>query len=185
MVDNIKNHKSEIINQKSDAAAAIDDDIVVGQKAAAKFIDVDEKTIQRWQKKGLPWSLRDRTKTYRKSDLKLFKDSEGATINPHKQREQISAADIKQTKAQLLELELKEKQGLLISKEDVEKKNIRQIITVRRKLGGLGRNLAPLLRAAGGDLKLLQSIVNTATKEICDLFVAEKKQAAKGTENNK
>jgi DNA-binding transcriptional MerR regulator len=170
-----------------DAASAIDSEIIVGQKSAARFADVSQKTLWRWEKKGLPTSLRDRCKTYRKGDLKLYANAEEIKPDPHREREKIASADIKDIKAKLLDYELKSKQGEYIARQDVEQKSIAQITMVKRALTGQGRKLAPLLRAAGGDLKQLQSIIDTDNRQILESFAAGIRnwpQSHQGTKDN-
>jgi hypothetical protein len=159
--------------QQSRMAQIISDEIIVGQKAAAKFINVETKTIQRWSKKGLPSGLRDRTKTYRTSDLKLFKDSEGATVNPHKEREQKANAGIKEKKDLLLDFAIKKEQGEFINREEDQRRHIAQITAIRRAHQKFSREIMPSLRPYlrnPDDCPAIKAAMDNKLRQIDELF---------------
>jgi len=157
----------------SQAAELIAADLIPGQKKAAKFAGVAPKTIQRWKKAGLKCIEIGRVQFYDKNHLLYFKQTEGAVTSPHREREQAATADIKGTKAKLLTLELEIKQGEWIRREEVDRLWLGKVLAVKRALLGQGRKLAPLLRAAGGDMKQLQSIVETDNRQILEKFAAQ------------
>jgi hypothetical protein len=162
----IKHQESSI----SSAAEEIASDVILGQHAAAKFAGIDEKTIQRWQKRGLPFGLRDRKKTYRKSDLMLFKDSEGAA-NPHREREQKAKAGITEKKETLLELQINKEQRLFISREEMTKKIIAQLAVFRRMHEKFDREIMPCITphlARPEDAPIIKAAIKTRLRQAFD-----------------
>lgn len=139
------------------------------QKAAAKYAHVTVRTIRRWVKAGMPTGKLDGKTIYIEEMLDFYKLNEGKETGKDRKREQKAQADYKTTKAQLLELELKIKQGRLIAFEDIEKERIVRILTVKRALLGLGRKLAPGL-ANIKDPRKIQGRINKEMRSIIEGF---------------
>ena len=165
-----KKKKAETRSRQSEKAGGTTDDIIVGQKAAAGFLGVDQKTIQRWQKKGLPFELRARTKIYRKSDLSLFRDSEGASVSPHREREQKAKAEDRETLVEIRKIELAERQDTVIDREEVERRTIFQITMLRKGHQKMSRELMPLiepyLREPKADGEKVKEIIDTKLRQL-------------------
>jgi hypothetical protein len=127
------------------ASRMVADDIIQGQEKAAKYAGVTTKTIQRWEHDCLKsWEV-GRRKCYSKTHLKLFKDSEGASENPHRRREQIATADIKETTAELKKIALGREKGEWVRTDEIERKNLLKINTVNRALDGQANRIWPFL----------------------------------------
>jgi len=139
------------------------------QKAAAKYAQVTVRTIRRWVKAGMPTGKLNGKTIYIKEMLDFYKLNEGKETSGDRKREQKAQADYKTTKAQLLELELKIKQGQLIACEDIERERIVRILTVKRALLGLGRTLAPQL-AKTKDPRKIQSRIDKEVRLIIEKF---------------
>jgi len=156
--------KSKITNHKSKIAPATiaAEQIIKTQAAAGKYASVSARTIRRWCKNGMP---RTSDGCYIKSMLDMFRKNEGNQPSVHKDRRQKGEADIKETRAQLLEIELRIKKGELVEKEEVEKKNVRKIIVLKRKLLTLGRRIAVTLPT-----KYRKKIQNAITDQIRDMI---------------
>jgi len=139
------------------------------QKAAAKYAKVNTRTIRRWVANGMPTGKLDGKTIYIAEMLDFYKLNEGKESSKDRKREQKAQADYKTTKATLLELELKIKQGELIAREAIEKERIVRILTVKRALLGLGRKLAPRL-ANIKDPRKIQSRIIEEVRLIIERF---------------
>lgn len=117
------------------------------QKAAAKYAKVNTRTIRRWVANGMPTGKLKGKTIYIAEMLDFYKESEGNQGSPDRKREQKAQADYKTTKATLLELELKIKQGELIEREQIERENIRKILTVKRGIFGMVRKVVAAVPA--------------------------------------
>ena len=139
------------------------------QKAAAKYAKVNTRTIRRWVQAGMPTGKLDGKTIYIAEMLDFYKLNEGSQTSGDRKREQKAQADYKTTKAQLLELELKIKQGELIERDSIEKERILRILTVKRALLGLGRTLAPQLATIKNPRKI-QSRIDKEVRTIIEKF---------------
>ena len=139
------------------------------QKAAAAYAKVNTRTIRRWVANGMPTGKLNGKTIYIAEMLDFYKESEGNQGSPDRKREQKAQADYKTTKATLLELELKIKQGELIELGTIEKERIVRILTVKRALLGLGRELAPRL-ATIKDPRKIQSRIDEKMRSIIERF---------------
>jgi len=152
---------------------AIADSLMEGglnsQKAAAKYAKVNVRTIRRWVQAGMPTGKLDGKTIYIAEMLDFYKLNEGKETSKDRKREQKAQADYKTTKAQLLELELKIKQGELIERDSIEKERILRILTVKRALLGLGRTLAPQLATIKNPRKI-QSRIDKEVRTIIEKF---------------
>lgn len=145
-IEELIEHEKKIKQQKRVKKTAVaDEQVINSQKAAAKYAYVNVRTIRRWVKAGMSTGKLDGKIIYIKEFLDFYKLNEGKESSRDRKREQKAQADYKTIKAQLLELELKIKQGQLIERDQIEKERIVRILTVKRALLGLGRKLAPRL----------------------------------------
>lgn len=116
--------------------------IIKTQKEAAEFAGVDVRTVRRWIKNNMP---RTEKGWYIKSMLLFYKENEGSQHTEHKEKQAKAEAELKDTKAKLADLELKDRQGEFLNRDTVEKENTRKVLALKRALLGLGRKLAPQL----------------------------------------
>jgi len=144
-------------------------EIIETQAAAALFVGRNARTIRRWEKEGMLTAARNGKKVYIRSQLLLFSQHEGKQPTKTRTRKDEGVADLTQTKAELAKLELEEKQGKLISREEVEKKNVSKILTVKRTLLGQGRKLAMQLAAETNPRKI-QALLDRENRAIIEGF---------------
>ena len=124
---------------KDKKAAFATEQIIKTQKQAAEYAGVKTRTIRRWLAAGMP---RTQDGHYIRNMLDFYKRNEGHEVSEDRKREASAQADYKTTKATLLEMELKLKQGRLLPREDIEKETVRKIIGVKRGLLGMVRKIA-------------------------------------------
>ncbi|MFH1370366.1 MAG: hypothetical protein ABII09_03655 [Planctomycetota bacterium] len=127
--------------------------VVMGQKAAADFVGVKTKTIQRWDKEAeeqvppvMHYFVENRRYYYYKNFLDELKKKEGVGTNAHRLREQQANAGIKEKRDLLLDIELKREQGKWISREEDERRHVQQITAVRKGHQRFSRELEPFLK---------------------------------------
>jgi len=136
------------------------------QKQAARYAKVDERTIRRWAKRGMP---RPPDGGYQKWILDFYKQNEGQGPTGDRQRELKAQADLKETKAKLAQIELDIATGKLVAVEQIEQERIRRILVVKRALLGMGRKLAPALAKTKAPQKIKQ-IIDELVKSIIEGF---------------
>lgn len=170
-VKELEEYKDAFANQKKtnnrEKSVVIDAaEVIKTQIEAAAYAGVSKRTIRRWRGAGMPQT---KDGYYIKSMLDFFKAHQGEAPSGDRQREQKAQADLKTTKARLLELELAIKVGELVKKEVLEKERIARIQMVKRALLGLGRKVAP--RAAKlRDPRKLAALINEQVREIIERF---------------
>lgn len=145
-----ENRKSQISNLKSkiDSRASIAEaEIIETQDAAALFVGRNARTIRRWEKEGMLTAIKDGHKVYIRSQLKLFAEHEGKQPTKTKMRKEESEASLKQTKAEDAIIDLQKKKELFVSREEVEKKNIRKILAVKSGIFSMIRNIVAAVPA--------------------------------------
>ena len=166
-------NKSQIVNRKSKISASRAEiaasEVIESQQAAALFVGRNARTIRRWEKEGMLTALRGGHKVYIKSQLQLFAEHEGKQPTKTRDRKDAGEANLKETKAELAKIELEEKQGLLINRDEVEKKNVSKILAVKRTLLGQGRKLATQLAAEKNPRKI-QALLDRENRMIIEGF---------------
>ena len=143
-----------------------DEQILKTQAEAAEYVGRDTRTIRRWLKAGMYITTEG---YYVKSILDFYKKNEGREPDENKKRQQKAEATYKETKAKLLEMELKVRTGELIPVEEVTKGRIARIQALKRGLLGLGRKVAP----RGVRLKearKLAALIDSEVRELINRF---------------
>lgn len=179
--------KSEITTSKvetpprSAAAQLISQGLVIqGQKKAAKYASVSEKTLQRWDKDAeiqnppvIHYLIENRKYYYYKNFLDELKGKEGTGTNKNKIREQKAKAGKAEKQDTLLDIQIKEKQKELISREEVERKTIAQITAVKRAHQGFSRTIMPLIKPFlrnPDDTPAIEAIIDNELRQIHERF---------------
>ena len=151
--------------------------VIRSQKAAAAYVGKDVRTIRRWKKEGGMPTLIDaesKKEFYIKALLDFFKENEGKPMSETRQRQELGEADIKQTRARLLEIELEIKEGKLISLDDVNKGRVSRIQAVKQALLGQGKKLAlQLANLRGKGPGKIQGIIDKENKIIIRRFAGQ------------
>ena len=148
------------------AARIASDHIVVGQKAAAEYAGVSVRTIRYWKAAGMPVAEGG---GYIKGMLDFYKKNEGLQPTEEKKQALSADADYKTTRARLLQMELDVKQGKLLPADDIAAGRVARILTVKRALLGLGRQLAPQL-AKLTDERRIAAVINKEARNIIKGF---------------
>jgi len=161
-----KSKKSGGRNKKHTIA---DSQILKTQTEAAEYAGVDTRTIRRWKKEGLP--ITD-DGYYIKGMLDIFKKNKGQQISEDRQKQESAETDLKETKAKLLKIELKIKQGQLIDIAEIEKGRVGRIQAVKQALLGQGRRIAKQL-AAIKEPRKIQMIIDGENKIIIRRFAGQ------------
>ena len=156
-------------SKKQSKSAIAAEQVIRTQAAAAKYAGVDDRTIRRWVKNKMP---RTGEGHYIKSMLDFYKSNSGSQTTDAKKRGGEAEANLKETKSQLLSIELKLKQGQLVPIEDLEKQRITRITVVRRALMNVGRKLAPQL-AVLKEPRLIQAKIDSEMEDIVNTFAGE------------
>ena len=157
--------KKKKVNKKKSVS---DSAIVKTQKEAAEYAGVDERTIRRWVKIGMPVV---KGGGYFKALLDNYKKTGGKDYNEEKHKSLTAEASYKDTKAKLLDIELKIKQGKLLDAEEVEAGRIKRILAVKRLLLSLPRSLAAKVR--GKPQRQAQKIINDEIEDVVRVFSGE------------
>lgn len=169
LAEHEKKSKEIKATAKEQSAVIAPDQIIEGAQEAAKYAGVSPRTIRRWVQEGMFVGKRAGKKIYIKNMLDVFRLQQGKDLTEDRKREQKADADYKTIKTQLLELELKIKQGQLVAVETLERERITRILAVKRAFLGLGRNLAPQLSRLK-DPRKIQARINDAVREIIESF---------------
>lgn len=141
------------------------DEVIETQVAAAQYAGVSERTIRRWVKSSM---MRTERKFYIKSQLDIFRQNEGQAPNEHKVRATKATADVRETQAALLKIELSSKQELFHSIEVCRQRSSVQIQTVKRALMGMGRKMS--LQFPKKQRRKIMAACNREARTICNNF---------------
>lgn len=112
------------------------------QKEAADYAGVSTRTIRNWVKEGLPMA----GKKYVAVFLDTWKKNDGSKADEIKERKNVGEAENKELKNQLLQMQIDNLKGDVISVREVEEGRIQRIIEVKKVLQSLARKLPPLLK---------------------------------------
>lgn len=148
------------------------DSEVYGQEAIAKHFKVTSRTIQSWQRKGLP----HRGRVYDKVECEIWRRRQEEAGAVAESEGSAGAEDTKahwskretQARAQLKELELKKRGGELVPLADIEKMFINRIMAVKQGLLSLARSLPPSL--VGKDERGMEATINRSVKHLLTEF---------------
>lgn len=139
--------------------------IVDTQEKVAKAFNVAVRTVQRWQRDGMPLTS---DKRYDLADIQAWR-----IVNRKRKKSKQGSKEhwdtqFREFKARLAEIEYKKELGELIPKKDVEQAFIHRIITIKRGLLALPRYLPPQLK--GMDAREIENILRTHIEELIDNF---------------
>lgn len=140
------------------------------QAEAARFLETSTRTIRRWTSEGLAKTEQG----YRKKDLIKWQLNKGRPPTETRERIQTAEADFKETKAKLLEYDLKVKKGQLIDIEEVERRKIKQIIVAKRILLSLPRKLPTLLK--NKSTKKMKQVIKGEVDRCLDILAGIKEE---------
>jgi len=140
------------------------------QRQAADYANVNTRTIRRWLSNGMPTSAEG---YYIKGILDFFKNNESRAPNENRQRFLKAEADLKETKSELANIELRIKRGELIESAEIEAGRVARILAVKRAFRGLGRNLALRLSKMGGNPSGIQKAIDAKIREIIEEFARD------------
>lgn len=111
--------------------------IVRTQKEVATFFEKDVRTIKYWVRDGMPVEGKYKYDLQKINEWHLARNSTN--------EKDYWATEFRKMKAKLAELELKQKKGELLSREEVEAKSIEQILSIKQKFLALPGRIAPQL----------------------------------------
>jgi len=141
--------------------------VIDTQEKLAKILDVSVRTVQYWEKDGLP---RTKQGFY---DLKVI--HEWRLFNKRgKKPKEINGAkkdyenEYRKYKSLLAEMEYKEKKGQLVHVKDVERDSVQKIIAIKQKFLSLPRVIAPQLD--GLHVVKIEEILRMRIEEIINDF---------------
>ena len=172
MAEREKKSKSKKGRGKPDVAGIAPDQIIESTKEAARYVHLSPRTIRRWVQEGMYAGKRDGKRIYIKNVLDVYKLHHGKELSPDRKREQTAEADYKEIKAKLLAMDLALRQGKQKDVETFEKKNIAQILAIKRAFLGLGRKMAPQLGPIK-DPRKIQGRIDEQVREIIKTFTGK------------
>jgi hypothetical protein len=160
--------------KKSRVAAAAEiaaDEAIESQKKAARYAGVDARTVRRWQTNGMLTAKRGGRTVYIKSQLDLFRRSQGRQLSEDRKREQKADADYKERKVEELELQIKQLRADYIDRAEVEKGNIARVQVLKRALLALERKVAGRMPAKYR--RRVQQAIHTEVVEMINGFAGK------------
>lgn len=160
-----KKNKTTIENRAEIAAF----DIIENAKAAALFIGRSSRTLRRWRKEGMLMAVKDGKPVYIKSQLQLFAANEGKKPTETKLKKEVGSAELTATKAERERWEFERDRGEWVRKDEVDRDNLRKIMTVKRTLLGQGRKLAMKLASMTNPRKI-QKMLDDENRTIIEGF---------------
>lgn len=110
------------------------------QRQAAQYIGKSTRTVRRWLDEGMLTVTVDGKRCYLKEQLNFYKNAEGKIPTEAKTKGQTADARYKHAKADLMEIELEEKQGEI--KKQAEAAMIPKLLVLRRGLLSLPKKIA-------------------------------------------
>lgn len=141
--------------------------IIDTQEKLAKVLGVSTRTVQYWEKDGLP---RTKQGFY---DLKMVQDWRFS--NDKRNKKKVSEKDgidweseYRKYKARLAEMEYKEKKGQLVPVRDVEHEVIQEFLRIKQKLLFLPKIIAA--QTVGLDIRKVESVCHSRIEEIINDF---------------
>lgn len=155
------------IKQKSRKSKVNNDDgvIVDTQEQVARVYGVSVRTIQHWQRDGMPVT---KDKRYDIREIQQWRQIKRS--KRQRQNDEGEQADVRyrKAKAELAEMQLYEKRGELIPRDVVERELVQISLAAKRALLALPRNLAPQLD--GLDIRERESLLRLRIAEIASQF---------------
>jgi len=138
--------------------------ILRSQSEAARYAGVSDRTIRRWVQAGM---MRTDKNYYIKSQLDVFKESEGHRPNEHNLRKLKAEATLKEGKVELIQMQIEKFRDILVNREEYLKHDVARIIAVKRGLLSLERKVAPKVPA-----KYRRTVATAIHAEVVNLINA-------------
>jgi hypothetical protein len=140
------------------------------RRAAAAYLKVSERTISNYLNNDPDEILKNKQGHFIRRSLDLFKRNNGTATGP-KHRGLAADADIKETKNELIRMDLAARKGKLVLREEVEKASIAKIIMVKRILLNMSKRLPPLLK--GKSQRKIQEIIRKEVNHTINIFAKD------------
>lgn len=156
--------------------------IVDSQEKVAKIFGVATRTIERWAKDGMPVTPQG---LYDLKDIRAWRQFRKKPQKNAENKQNAWDVRFRKAKAELAELELKKRLGVLVSRETVERELIQISLTIKRALLALPRQVAPQL--FGLEPRRIEALLRSRIEEIIQKFstgniFAEKQKKTKNAE---
>ena len=163
--------RSELKELEKFEAGKLPAGVIDTQEKLAKILGVSTRTVQYWEKDGLP---RTKQGFY---DLKVvqewrFSNDKRAKKKGLQKKEKDYEYEFRKYKAKLAEMEYKEKKGQLMPVRDVEIDNVRKIIVIKQKFLALPKVIAP--QVAGLRVRKIEEVLRLRIEEIINDFARGK-----------
>jgi len=143
--------------------------VVRSIKEAAKVLEVNERTVRRWKKEGMPVTQEG---LYDLNDIKSWQNEREGNSQRQTEGKAYWEAKIREFRAGKLEAELKKINQAVLSREEVEQGRLMRIIAVKRSFLALPTRIAPAL--AMKEPREIEALLYGAIGEIIDEFAGEK-----------
>lgn len=151
---------------RAEVAAA---DVIENEAAAALYTGRSTRTIRRWRNEGMLTAVKDGKPVYLRSQLKLFAENEGRKPTKTKLKKEEAEAGIKQTRDEREKIELEILKGEWVRKEDINKDNVRKVLTVKSGIFALVRTIIAAVPAESR--RQIQRIANKEARRIIEGFI--------------
>lgn len=159
------------------------DPIIVGQKAVAEIFEVTERTVRNWIKAGMPRLSRRR---FDRGQIQAWldrKDGQVATrpapagdpLQPfliEQSGKDFEDARMKRARADLLELDLKQRRGELVPRTAVQQMFVARIMAVKQGLLSLPRALPPQLMVCQTEREM-EPVITKAVRDLLEGFARD------------
>ena len=167
-----KKAKAKKTREKKTASIAAEQ-FLTTQKAAARYVGKDERTIRRWLENGMERIKQvDGKYLYIKSVLDFFQRNEGKEPDEYKEQLNKATAGHKEIKRELDEIRLNIEKKKFINAEEIQMQRLRKITEVKRVLMGLTRKLPPLLQQQS--MRKMGDIIRKEIEHCINVFAGEK-----------
>jgi len=150
--------------------------VVYGPEPVAKHFGVTVRTVQLWVKKGMPKSgkyydlVQCELWRQKQQEQEASTSGDGDGEEAGESKSYWSKREIK-ARAELKEMELRQRQGELIEAKNVEKFFVARIIAVKQGLLTLSRSLPPLLY--GKNEREMEAIISKKVRELLEGFARQ------------
>ena len=146
-----------------------DGQIIKTQIEAAKYADVDERTIRRWKEAGMPMTSEG---WYIKSVLVFFKSQNIGDVSDDRQRRLKAEADERELKVKKLEKELQDTEAVL--DERLKDAIIARIYEMKRVMMAGPRSIAPQL--VGKSVNKIIELLSIEYRHYMKVFAGEEEK---------
>jgi len=161
--------KQEIDELAEFEAEAAGSTVVRTMNEVAKVMEVNERTVQRWKREGMPVT---KDGFYDLNEIKSWQNEREGNAQRQTEGKAYWEAKIREYRAGKLKAELEKINEALLSREEVEQGRLMRIIAVKRSFLALPTRIAPTL--AMKEPREIEAILYEAIGEIIDEFAGEK-----------